>query len=138
MDMNKIKLACFTSLLAASIAQASTPCNGFEIKVKNNLANDLVVNSIQLNGAELQPGGIQKISKRTEQVFTVNNSSEEGTMAGKLLLRTLSLPSKEVKIEFDLKNAGVVCEHTEHSPAGDYAVENVRVPGGVNYSVSNK
>lgn len=136
--MNKLKLACIASLLASGIAQATTPCNSFEIKVKNNLADDLLVTRIKLHGAEIQPGGLQKLDAKTEQVFTVNNSAEGVPMAGVLVFHTISLPSKEVKINFDLKNAGLICEHTDTSPESDYAVEKTRLPGKVNYSISNK
>ena len=72
--MNKLKMACVASLFAAGIAQASTPCDGFEIKIKNSLPDDLLVTKIDLQGGELQPGGIQKVDGKSEQVFTVNNT----------------------------------------------------------------
>lgn len=137
--MNKLNLVCIASLLATGIAQAaSIPCNGFEIKVKNHLAEDLLVTRIALHGAELQPGGIQKIDAKTEQAFTVNKSADGVAMKGDLVFHTISLPSKEVKIKFNLINSGLVCEHTDNSPESDYTVEKTRVPGSVDYTISNK
>lgn len=136
--MNKLKLACIASLLSAGIAHAAPSCDGFEIKIKNQLADDLLVTKIHLNGAEIQPGGIQKINGNSEQVFTINNSAEDVVMSGNLVFHTISLPSKEVKVRFDLKNTGLVCEHTDFSPEGDYAVEKTRLPGKVDYSIINK
>lgn len=136
--MNKLKLVCIASLLATGIAQASTPCDGFEIKVKNKLADDLLVTGIHLQGAEIQPGGIQKINANTEQVFTINSSAEAVPMTGNLVFHTISLPSKVVKIQFNLKNSGLICEHTDTSPDSDYSVEKTRLPGKVDYSISNK
>lgn len=136
--MNKIKLACIASLLVAGIAQASTPCNGFELKIKNQLADDLLVTTIHLDGAELQPGGIQKVNAKSEQVFTVNASSDNVPMSGNLTFHTISLPSKTVKVQFDLVNSGLICEHTDRSPDSDYSVEKTRLPGKVNYTISNK
>lgn len=135
--MNNLKLACIASLLAAGIAQAS-PCDGFEIKIKNHLADDLLVTRIHLDGANIQPGGIQKIDGHTEQVFSVSKSSDAIAMTGDFVFHTISLPSKEVKIKFNLQNSGVVCEHTDTSPDSDYSVEKTRLPGKVNYTISNK
>ena len=136
--MNKIKLACLVSLLSTSIAYATTPCDGFEFKLKNNLADDLLVTTIQLHGADLQPGGIQKIASKTTQAFTVNSSKADVPMNGEFVFHTISLPVKTVKIQFDLKNVGLICEHSDHSPASDYSVEKTRLPGSVNYTISNK
>jgi len=136
--MNKLKLACIATLLSAGISHASTPCDGFEIKIKNQLSDNLIVSKIYLNGAEIQPGGIQKIDAKTEQVFIVNKSADNVPMAGNLIFHSISLPSKEVKIQFDLKNSGVVCEHSDRSPEGDYAVDKTRLPGKVNYTIANK
>jgi hypothetical protein len=136
--MNKLKLACIASLLATGIAQASTPCDGFEIKVKNKLADDLLVTRIQLHGAEIQPGGIQKINANTEQVFTINSSAEGVPMTGDLVFHTISLPSRVVNIQFDLKNTGLFCKHTDTSPDSDYSIEKTRLPGKVDYSIANK
>lgn len=139
--MNKLQLVGIASLLAAGLAtgaQASTPCDSFEIKIKNQLADDLLVTRIKLHGADIQPGGLQKLNAKTEQVFTVNNSTDALPMKGDMVFHTLSLPSKEVKIQFDLTNAGLVCSHTNTSPAGDYAVEDSRSPGQVSYTISNK
>ncbi|HRD69276.1 MAG TPA: hypothetical protein PK657_03960 [Legionella sp.] len=135
--MNKLKLACVASLLAAGIAQASTPCDGFDIKIKNKLADDLLVTKIHLNGADIQPGHIQKINGGTEQVFTVNSSSD-AVMSGDFEFHTISLPSKVVKIQFNLKNSGLICEHTDTSPDSDYSVDKTRLPGKVDYSIFNK
>ena len=135
--MNKLKMACFASLFAAGIAQASTPCDGFEIKIKNSLPDDLLVTKIDLQGGELQPGGIQKVDGKSEQVFTVNNTGD-AVMKGSLTFHTISLPSKTVKVQFDLENSGLICEHTDTSPASDYNVEKTRLPGKVNYTISAK
>lgn len=135
--MNKIKLVCLTSLLISSFVYAAPSCDGFGLKIKNNLANDLLVTSLKLNGAELQPGGIQKIDSKTAQVFTVNSSSKDVPMLGEFVFHTISLPSKTVSIQFTLNNSSLFCEHTDKSPSGDYSVEKTRLPGSVNYTISN-
>jgi hypothetical protein len=134
--LNKIKLACLVSLLSSSFTYASTPCDGFELKIKNNLADDLLVSTIKLNGADLQPGGIQKIDGKSSQVFTVNSSAENTPMAGEFIFHTISIPSKTVKIKFTLNNLILVCEHADISTVSDYAVEKTRLPGSVNYTIS--
>ncbi len=136
--MNKIKLACIVSLLSSSFAYAALPCDGFELKIKNNLVDDLLVTTIKLNGADLQPGGIQKVGGKTAQVFSVNSSSQNTPMTGEFVFHTITLPSRTVKIKFNLDNLNLVCKHTDLSPEGDYAVESTRLPGSVNYTINNK
>lgn len=135
---NKIKSFCFVSLLATNISYAAPPCDGFEIKIKNAVAEDLLVTTIKLKGADIQPGGIQKIGSKKTQVFTVNSSNTNRPMNGEFKFHTISLPSKSVKIQFGLKNVGLVCEHTERSPKSDYAVNKTRLPGSVDYTITNK
>jgi hypothetical protein len=137
MNMNTLKLVfAATTLLTAATVQAAT-CDGFEIKIKNHLADDLIVTNIGMDGAELQPGGIQKLNANQEQVFTVN-ASKQDDMKGHLTFRTMSIPSKTVKIRFDLKNSGLICEHTDTSPDTDYQVDKIRLPGKVDYTILNK
>lgn len=136
--LNKIKLTCIISLLSSTVAFATAPCDGFDLKIKNNLADDLLVTSIKLNGADIQPGGIQKIDGKTTQVFTVNSSIENVPMTGEFVFHTISLPSKMVKIQYDLQNTLLICRHTDKSPVGDYSVEKNRLPGSANYTISNK
>ncbi len=136
--MNKIKLACLASLLSSSFVYAASPCDGFELKIKNNLADNLLVTTLKLNGAELQPGGIQKIDSKTAQVFTINSSAKDVPMDGEFVFHTISLPIKTVTIKFTLNNATLYCEHTDISNSGDYSVEKSRLPGSVNYTVNNQ
>ncbi len=135
--MNKFTFACFVTLFSSSLVYATAPCNGLEIKIKNNLADDLLVTTIKLNGASIQPGGIQKIDGRTAQVFTVNSSAQNIPMIGEFVFHTISFPSKSVSINFSLENSRLFCEHTDKSPAGDYSVEKTRLPGSINYTISN-
>ena len=136
--MNKIKLVCLASLLSTSFLYAATPCDGFELKINNNLADNLLVTTLKLSGAELQPGGIQKIDSKTAQVFTINSSSNDVPMVGEFTFHTISIPSRTVTIQFTLTNSSLFCEHTETSTSGDYSVEKNRLPGSVHYTISNK
>ncbi len=135
--MKTFKLACIATLLvsSASIYAANTPCAGFEIKVKNHLADDLLVTNAAIHGAQLQPGGMSKIGAKTEQVFTVNNVNAEN-MKADIVLHTISM--KQVKISFDLHNGKLACKHTDTSPASDYSVSKIRLPGKVDYIISNR
>lgn len=133
--MNKLKLAIFASIFASTIVSAGTACEGFQIRLKNNLADDLLVTSIKLQGANIQPGVFEKLNSRSEQVFTINQVSDSIPMNGEFTLRTLSLPSKTVKINYSLENNGAVCEHTDKSPASDYPLEKTRKLGEVQYAI---
>lgn len=136
--MNKFKIAALASLLVSGAAFADPACNGFQLKIKNNLAEDLLVSKISLTGAEIQPGTFETLKAKTEQVFTVNASNEDLGMDGEFALHTISLPSKTVKIRYTLMNKGAICEHTEYSPGGDYSVEKTRGLGEVKYSINNQ
>lgn len=136
-NMNKMKSLCLPALLVAGLTTNAfaLPCDGFEIKVKNNLPDKLLVTQVRLNGADIQPGGIQQIEGKSAQVFTVNKSAEKGIMSGEFVFHTVSLPSKEVKVKFDLANEAVICNHTDKTPAGDYPVDKTRLPNQVLYSI---
>ncbi|WP_419420527.1 hypothetical protein ACNVED_04290 [Legionella sp. D16C41] len=135
--MKTMRLVGLTALFASHMAIAALPCDGFEIKLKNNLADDLLVTTIKLHGGKLSPGGIQKLDSKTEQVFTVNNTTNL-PMTGELVFHTITLPSKTVKIHFDLANNGLTCNHTDTSPASDYSVSSSRSLNQVNYTIYNR
>jgi hypothetical protein len=136
--MNKIKLACLASILIAGAASAAPSCEGFQIRIKNNLADNLLVTKINLNGAHIQPGNFEKIDSKTEQVFSISDSAENVPMTGEFILHTVSLPSKEVVIRYTLENKTLNCEHSDKSPASDYSVDKTRKVGEVQYSITNK
>lgn len=134
--MRKIKTIIAASLLSGAV-HASGACDGFEIKIKNNLAEDLIARKIHLLGAEIQPGGIQKLSKKSEETFTVNKATENSPLSGEIVFNTLSLPSKEIRIQFDLSNTELICKHTDKSPKGELSLSKMRLPGKVLYTIDN-
>ncbi|MFW2534407.1 MULTISPECIES: hypothetical protein [unclassified Legionella] len=136
--MNKIKMTIFALSLVTGIASASSSCDGFQIRLKNNLADDLWVTSINLKGAEIQPGAFEKLKRQSEQVFTINRTTQNLPMTGEFTLHTLSFPAKTVKIQYTLEDKVAFCEHTDNSPRGDYAAEKSRILGGVQYSINNQ
>jgi hypothetical protein len=136
--MTKLKMVALSTLLLSGLASADPACNSFQVKVKNNLAEDLLFSKISLTGAVIQPGNFETLKAHTEQVFTVNGSNENVGMDGEFTLHTISLPSKNVKIRYNLANKGTVCEHTEYSPVSDYAVEKSRGISEVKYDINNK
>lgn len=133
--LKKISFVFFTSILAAGLVYASVPCNGFEIKLKNNTPDDLLIHKIELKGADLQPGGIQKLNSKQEQSFTVNESVNGHDMEGSIELHSISLPSKSVSIKFLLKNRLLICQHDDAGSASDYSLGKTRLPGNVTYNI---
>ncbi|KTD42224.1 hypothetical protein [Legionella parisiensis] len=136
--MKKFKLAIIASILVTEIASASSSCEGFQIRLKNNLVDDLLVTTIKLNGAEIQPGTFEKLNHKSEQVFTINRTNQDLPMTGEFTLHTISLPSKTVIIQYTLENKVAYCEHTDNSPKSDYAVEKNRKMGEVQYTIKNQ
>lgn len=136
--MNKFKFLLIASAFAAQSAIAKPACDGFEITVKNKLADDLYATTLKVNGADLQPNGFEKLNSHSQQAFTINNSNANVPMHGEMTFHTLSVPSKTVSIQFSLDNKNVICKHNDLSPATDYAVEKTRRLGKVTYTISNK
>ena len=134
--MNKIKLACLTSLLAATVANAATPCDGFQIRIENNTIDSLIAKKIHLSGADIQSGGIEKANGKSSEIFTVSNSTDVVKMRGEMIFSTLENPSKTVKVKFTLTYDSLVCKHTDNSPkGGGLALQKTRVPGSVTYTL---
>lgn len=134
--MNKIKIACFSSILATSIANAGVPCDGFEIKIKNNTSDDFIVHRIDLEDADIQPNTVQKLDAHTEQVFIVNHSEDGKTMNGNFEFHSISLPTKKLTIQYELKNKQLICHHNDKDIDGSYSVKKTRLPGNVTYTIS--
>lgn len=132
--MKKIQLACIVSLFTTGIAYAAVPCNGFEVVVKNHLQDKLVASTLKLNGADINPKWVE-INSNGETIFTVSGSNEAKPMSGELVFKTISLPSKTIHIEFDLKNQLLVCEHTNKEISNAYPVTYVRLPSQVVYTI---
>ncbi|WP_419421263.1 hypothetical protein ACNVED_15450 (plasmid) [Legionella sp. D16C41] len=135
--MKKVKLAILGAAFVPFIAFAH-PCDGFEIKLKNNLMEDLLITTIKLNGGKLTPNGIQKLDSRTEQVLTVNKSSTAGIMKGEIVFHTISLPTRTIAIKFNLMNDHLLCKHTNTTPKGDYTVTESTQSDKVNYTITYK
>jgi hypothetical protein len=134
--MNKISLNCLSLLAIAGLAHAGTPCDGFEIKIKNDTPDNLYVSKAQLSGgAKLQPSGLITIHAHAEQVFTINNSKDGGKMRGLFKLDSVSIPSKTASIVFDLKNKHLICHHDAKNATGDYPISNSRHPGSIRYTI---
>ncbi|MDR3504183.1 MAG: hypothetical protein P4L79_16565 [Legionella sp.] len=101
-------------------------------------ADDLLVTTIKLNGAEIQPAVFEKLNHKSEQVFTINRSNQDLPVTGEFTLHSISLPSKTVKIKYTLENNVGFCEHTDNSPQGDYAIEKKRKMGAVQYNINSQ
>lgn len=127
--MKKLKLVCLASLLATGMAQAA-PCDGYTIKVNNQLADDLLITGAAIKGAELQPDGIGKINSKNSQIFNVAKSTN-GEMTGNMSFRTGTM--KKAKIRFTLVNNGGKCVFTDIAiPDNDFKVTKT---GNIEYTI---
>lgn len=135
--MKKIQLVLASSFLALNIANAATPCDGFQINVKNNLQDNLMISTIKLNGAEIQPSGLQSLDSKAERSFVVNGSNANTPMTGEFIFHTISLPMKTVHLNFNLTNELLICSHVDHSTNDEYAVGVSRMPGQVTYTLGH-
>lgn len=131
-----VSMASCLMFAATGLSYADGICDGFEIKLKNGLPDDFIVNKIHLKNGAIQPNHMETLKGNSEQIFTVNNAAKNATMEGELSLHTVSIPSKKIKIKFTLNNKGAYCKHRDKDSGGDYSVSNTRMPGGVNYTIN--
>ncbi len=131
--MNAIKLACFAFLCSSSLAQAAVPCDAFQIIVKNQSSDNLLSTNIHLNGAAIEPNGIQGLDSKSSQIFTVRKSQSDVTMTGDMVFRSITL--KKVTIKFNLTNYGLICMHNDKTSGNDYSVEHNRSLNSVEYII---
>lgn len=130
-----IKLTFLASSLALATMANANPCDNFKIKLKNNLPHDLLIKTMTIEGAQIQPQGIQKIDPNSEGTFTVTNTIDSGPMRAVVTLNSISLPSKVFKVRFNLTNEGLICSHDEISREGDLTGTSTRLPGEISYSI---
>lgn len=136
--MNKLKLACLVPLLMSGAAFATPSCDGFQIRVKNILADTLKVEQVTVNGAQITPATPVEIRGEAEQAFVlhVDDSMEKSVMGGQIVLKTDS--AKTVNIVFKLENKTAMCEHTDEATSGDYKAVKSRQLNAVTYTIVNQ
>lgn len=132
--MKKIQLVLIASLLISGMVQAAAPCNGFEVIVKNNLQDNLISTTVTLQGADITPRLVE-IDSQSEKTFTIASSDEDTLMSGELVFKTISLPSKTIHIEFDLKNMVLLCEHSDKEIPNVFPVTHTRQLSKVIYNI---
>ena len=135
--MKKLKLLGLASLLVSGIATAAPSCNGFQLRITNNLADDLVVSNIKINNsATIQPDNIGYLPSKKEQVFIVGQNVD-APMDGTFTLRTATVPYKEVNIKYNLSDLASKCKHFDYSVADKLTFEAKADEREVKYSINN-
>lgn len=134
--MRKITLSCLSLLVAGGVAYAGTPCDGFEVKIKNNTPDKFLVTNMQLKGGEFSPTGLETIPAHSEQIFVVNHTKDGEKMQAEMKFHTISIPSKRVSLEFSLENKHLICHHNTIKTSGDYKIDHTRLPGKITYSIN--
>jgi hypothetical protein len=136
--MNKFKLLGLIPFLISGLASATPVCDGFQLKIANNLADNLLVTSVKIKGAKIQPSSIEKLDSKAEQVFTINSSNDNSPIHGEFILHTISVPFKTIKLKYSLESKGAICEHRGHSVSKDFSIQKTREVGQVSYTISGK
>ncbi len=124
--MNALKTIALTLCLASSVASA-LPCDGYQVIIKNNLSHSLMASTLKLDNANLVPGGLQKIYKKSEKALTVVNSGKV-VMFGSISLHSLSLPSHTIKVNYTLENKDSYCVFKTTVTEGFYSVGSSVLP----------
>jgi len=134
--MNIKQLVTAPVLLAASYgAFANGICDKFELYLKNDSADDLVISSIHLSNAQFEPGHLDILKSNSAQKILVNHANKDAVMEAKLKLHTVSLPSKKVTLRFNLEDKGAYCAHSDQGSSGDLPFEQQRYLGGIEYKL---
>lgn len=134
--MSTFKFIPVVALLASNLAQA-LPCDGFQIKIKNDLPDSIFASSKKLTDARIDPDNILIIKAHSERVLVVNQSVENAIMKGTFVFRTETLPVKTVKVNFDLTNDLSACLLTDYSPKSDYVVNQQQALNQVIYTIGS-
>jgi hypothetical protein len=130
--MKIIRKIALISVLSIGMAHAETvPCNGFKLEFKNTSNQDLVVDAVNLVGANVitQDSDILEVNNRL--LFTVSQRRNGQTIWAEFLFHTKSEPYKELKLNFNLNNKNVACEIDNTSKQGTLDVSIHRVLGGI-------
>ncbi len=135
MTMYEVKSASLALCLGTNMVLA-LPCDGFQLDVKNDLPNTLWVKDIRLDDAVIAPGDLQKLEKKTEQAFTVNDSTET-LMVGQFSFHTTNGSNNKVIVQYTLENTALTCKFTEIWLESDYNFHTVHLPGHVTFTISN-
>lgn len=135
--MHTSKLSGLIYFCASNVAIA-LPCDNFQLIVKNNSLDNLVVLTSQLDKANVTPKDVQIIKKESEQEYTIDTTPTDVSMNGEWSLYTLSIPSKIAKIKFQLRNIGGTCKYTKVEFEGNYNVKDVYKDKQVVFSINAK
>ena len=120
---------------------ASNSCNGFEIKIKNNLSRDIWVKHVELSDATLDPSGLMKVSSGSSVTLTVNQASAH-RLKGNILLRkdilsksSTDLDIGEISLDFLLKDKLLHCDFSDKTEQGETTFSTNRSRGAITYNI---
>ena len=117
-------------------AIAAGICDGFAIKLKNNLSEDILVTNINTTQADLEPAFADLVKAGSQITFSIVNASRVDVITGNISLYTVQIPSKKITIAFELMDKGIYCRHSDKSTAEEHHPSSTRVPGrGVDYNI---
>lgn len=111
-------------------AAGTTPCNGFKIDLKNHTNQQIVIDKVLLRNGTMTSVDPQLIEVNKTSTYTVGSTIENAVMEGEFLVHTLG-QQKELRINFNLTNANLVCELSNTMQQGSLHTSFDRVPGGV-------
>lgn len=135
--MNLPKIVLLVSSIAFGVSNAATaPCNGFKINLENKAHEQLIVDGVSLTNGTINSVDPQLIEVNKKATYTINSTIEGNVMAGEFFVHSLTEPSKQVRIHFNLTNKDMVCEVNNKSQAGTLKTGFHRVLGGLNLPVS--
>lgn len=133
--MNHSKLIGLSLLLASSTMQAA-PCDGFQLRVENQLVDNLLATTLDVKHAKLTPHVFDTIKSNSVEVFTVSQSELNVPSDGKFHFHTEGFPSHKVKLKFRLTNIDNVCQIENFTSPGKYNISFNNADGKATYTIS--
>lgn len=131
--LNKIVLA---SILSVGLSHAGTvPCNGFKIEFKNGSQQDLVVDAVNFEGANVSSFDPMTLEVNKHLLFTVNDAQESHDIRGEFLFHSVAYPYKKLKLDINLTNKDLICEVGDSAKQGDLNIDFHRLLGGLYLSI---
>ena len=129
-----VKVTGLAGILCVSNLYAGCICEGFQVKIKNNLQDDIEVTQLMIEGGQFDPHGTPIISKKSEGAFTLTQV-RPGPMLATVAVESKSTPKKAFEIKFTLEDKNVVCIHDHISQVGNVNIDKTRKIGEVVYTI---
>lgn len=123
MWMNKLFATVgLISILASGSLYAENACQGFRVKIKNNLEDDIRISSTKIEDGKFEPHGVITIGKKSEGIVYLAKANSSFMLAT-IGAQQLNFPFSTFKVTFTLTDSNSSCVHKPVTHEGNMHVE---------------